>query len=223
MTIQSPSGPGGAKVGVANYLIATGVPTIAVLVLAVGGHSFQPLLCSPDTLVAGSTMFGFVGIFIGALLTGLGLFVICTAIAIRRSKISVLPVYRPIVVTILVMTIIWTGLSLVLWIAGLFAYYCIGSQAIVVHPSSLASAVIYEWSDVSDVRAGCSRRNGDPRFALRMKDGRDLQLGEFTWSRLERHYAEVGAALGAVPYAYDTTEVAHCSPEYRELFSKRPS
>src|SRR4029453_3493132 len=134
MTLQTYSGSGGRGLGVAGYLIAVGVPVITSLVLAVGGHSFQPLLCPPDTLIAGATLFGFVGTFLGALLTGCGLFVICAGLAIRRSKIGLPPVYRPIVVTIMVMAIVWIGLSLVLWITGFFAYYCVGSQAIIVQP-----------------------------------------------------------------------------------------
>lgn len=223
MTLQSSSGSGGGKLDVAGYLIAVGIPVTAVLALAIGGHAVQARLCPPDTLVAGPTLFGFVGIFLGALLAGSGLLIVCGGLAFRRSGISLPPVYRPILVTIRVMAIVWTGLSLVLWIAGVFAYYCAGARTIVVHPSPLTPAVTYGWSDVRRIDAGCWRRSGGPYLKLQLADGRSLDLAGFMGSWLAAQHTGVGAALAAVPYVYDVAGVADCSSDYREILSKRPS
>lgn len=83
-----------------------------------------------------------------------------------------------------------------MWIHGLFSYYCVNSQTIVLHRGPLQS-LEYSWRDVIRLETGCTRTRGgtEALFNLHLKDGSTLHLGSSSWRMTTAHYADVIAAL----------------------------
>jgi hypothetical protein len=192
-----------------------------ILVVFVVPSFFRPFDCPSATLVSGHLNVGNALLMFGAGLSCLALLLSMFGYGAR----SIPPAKRQQYRRIGVIGYALVAASLLMWLDGLFTYYCATSQEIVVHPGPFEQTVTYDWTGVKGVSTGCFTTRGGTsiEFNLEMKDGRRIGLGGDTWPTLAANYAQIVAALASVPYAYDNQHTEECPASYRQRFARRPS
>lgn len=185
--------------------------------LVIGSNYLQRSLCPQDSLVAGHL----VGILfaIGSLLLWVAVSVfLLYGIRWRGRRAGF---WSPAAVRS--MCIVIAIPALLAWLDGLFTYYCVTPQAIIVHPDPLLEPVAYSWRDVVRLEVGCTHgRSTSVLFDLHLKDGRRLGLGGDSWTMTLANYESVIAALSAATYVYDNERLKGCPPDYWRRFANRP-
>ncbi len=192
--------------------------------LTSGAVPTQSLFCPADTLVVGSLDPGALLSVGGGFLAMLGLIGIsfvffptpkrprpADIVLARRRRIAAIVGGCLVVIAIPMVT------------KGLASFYCAKPQGIVVHETFLGEGRTYAWADVSKITTHCFRKSllRSPwyYFDVLMKDGQTFALGE---PALIRNYRQLGEALRDVPFTYDNSRTAECSPRLRQLFATRP-
>jgi hypothetical protein len=200
-------------------LIWLPVPVMLLLVLL--PLWLQRSFCPANTLVAGhlvgaATAFGAIIVGMALLFGGVGL------LGSNNPKLSGERQQRAHRIALIALVL--TVPASLMWLDGLFTYYCATPQSIVVHPDPFVAPVTYSWSDIRRISVGCQYGKGGMslQFDLTMKDGHRIFFGGDSWSQLAKNYPQVSGILSMSIFDYDTTNVTHCPQRWKDVFARRP-
>src|SRR5260370_27446826 len=125
--------------------LGVSLPFVWIVLVFVLPLFFHPFDCPAETLVSGHLNIGNGLLAIGGGLSGIALFLAMFRYGARRSA-RLSPVKRRTYRRVGAVGFGLTAVSLLMWLDGLFTYYCATSKEIVVHPAPLAETVAYIWA-----------------------------------------------------------------------------
>jgi hypothetical protein len=114
--------------------------------------------------------------------------------------------------------------SLLLWVDGLFSYYCATPVGLIVHPDPFLTPIHYKWNDVRRLEVGCHHTKGGTSidFVLVLNDDQRIDLGGDSWSMLDRNFLGVRRALWGSSYIYDNHQSKDCPANLQHFFATDP-